>query len=797
MKRMNYFGALAVAAIAFAGCNKVEQSIENKVEKSGIPFEFVASGVETKTTSDGYNSTLWATGDEVNLFHAVAGSTTYVSDGAFEATAAGASVTFSGTLASALTADNYDWYAIYPQNNNIETPANTGDEGYVTIGSYATAKQAQNGNDSKLHLAGTRIPVAGKVLGVAKDIKPSIAMQHLVSVICVHLVNGTSSPITVSEISFTGTEDIVGTYFIDFVSSPVVYTPSGAKYVSSTAQLHINNGTKINAGSDATFYMAIKPFTAPAGETISLSVTADNGAQVRQKVLTADAVFEAGSLNSLNFTYDLAPQVVTLPFSIDGKAGKAAYTTIPGLSASGLGSDYASANSPYLTKLDGTGDYIQVRFDAAAGKASIGVKKLGGAADSSFDVMGSADGDDFTKIETLDVTGAANATMTLETSVPIDASYRFIRFVFNKGANVGVGPLAITLPSLDPEIKASNVSDIPAIGGTDLSFTYEILNFSGADDVAVTAFDGEVVASASVNAAGTVTYSIYPNYSETTKNGSITLNSASEGVSKIVSVSQLGETFVASAEEVVIPNNATTATFTITSPTFGWNAVANAESEKNLTISGSASGSGSASAQTITVSSTTVAGATEQTLGTITVYRNGNTSDTQKKSITVKKASSALASTYTKVTSLTAGAQYLLVNTSNNRVATGAVSNNTLQSASVTITGGTTISGNDTIDGYTVTITALTGDDAGYYTLKFGSMYLKYTGSSTNVVLNDTATTNNEKWSIEIDSETGLATIKNKATNTRFIGWNNNNGWKAYSTNNLNNNPRPYLFIKQ
>lgn len=318
MKRMNYFGALAVAAIAFAGCNKVEQSIENKVEKSGIPFEFVASGVETKTTSDGYNATLWATDDEVNLFHAVAGSTTYVSDGAFEATADGASVTFSGTLASALTADNYDWYAIYPQNNNITTPANTGDKGYVTIGSSATGKQFQNGNDSKLHLAGTRIPVAGKVLGVAKDIKPSIAMQHLVSVICVHLVNGTSSPITVSEISFTGTEDIVGTYFIDFVSSPVVYTPSDAKYVSSTATLSVTGGAAINPKDDAVFYMAVKPFTAPAGGTISLSVTADNGAQERQKVLAADAVFLPGSLNSLNFTYDKSASSITEPTSKTG-----------------------------------------------------------------------------------------------------------------------------------------------------------------------------------------------------------------------------------------------------------------------------------------------------------------------------------------------------------------------------------------------------------------------------------------------------------------------------------------------
>lgn len=307
--------ALAVAAIAFVGCNKAEQAIET-TEKAGIPFEFIANEIDTKTTNDGAK-TNWASGDKVNLFHAVAGSTTYVSDGAFTAGASGASVTFSGTLAESLTADNYDWYAIYPYNSNITTPASTS-SGFLTIGSAYNGSQTQNGNDSKAHLAGSKYPVAGIVTNVAKATKPSIAMSHLTSVVAVHVTNGTTAPITVSEIAFTGTENIVGTYYIDFVSSPVVYTASNPSYVSSTATLTVTSGSAIGAGSSATFYLAVKPFTAPASETISLSVTADNGTQVRDKELTAATSFAAGTINTLNFTYNKAASSLPEPSEVTG-----------------------------------------------------------------------------------------------------------------------------------------------------------------------------------------------------------------------------------------------------------------------------------------------------------------------------------------------------------------------------------------------------------------------------------------------------------------------------------------------
>ena len=509
---------MAVAAFALFSCAKVETYVETPQDSKGIPFEIVANASLTKTTNNGL-STEWAEGDAVNVFHAVAGTTDYINDGKFTVTDVVAG-SFNGTLASALDPSiSYDWYVFYPYTSQIVSPANTSG-GYSTVAPFT---QSQTGNDSKAHLGGRTL--AGKVTTSAGVAKPTISMNQMAAVIKVVVTNNSGADLPVTQLKFTSPVNIAGSYYVNFTepTSPVFTDKTGNGSVGTVVTL--NTSVLSATSTTSTYYLAVKPFTAANASTIKVKV---NNYE-KSLVLDAAKTFSAGTIYPISFNYNEAASIATLPFSIDGTGGKAAYSSTTGMSSNGVtASDYDSSHSPYLAKFDNTGDYVQVRFNEAASSASIGVKKIGGAGNSSFDVMGSADGISFTKIETLNVTGAVNATMTLETSVPIDASYRFIRFVFNKGANVGVGPLAITLPSLDPEIKASNVSDIPAIGGTDRSFTYDILNFSGADDVAVTAFDGEVVASASVNAAGTVTYSIYPNYSETTKNGSITLNSASE-----------------------------------------------------------------------------------------------------------------------------------------------------------------------------------------------------------------------------------------------------------------------------
>ena len=134
-----------------------------------------------------------------------------------------------------------------------------------------------------------------------------------------------------------------------------------------------------------------------------------------------------------------------------------------------LGSDYADANAPYLIKLDGTGDYFIIQVDGAIQSVSIDVKMLGGSNTSTLDVQGSADGTTFTSVEKLSISGAQNAILNLSTTKSFDSSYRYVKFYFTKGSNVGVGPMSITYmsgstgdeptdPTPDPEEPSTGVS---------------------------------------------------------------------------------------------------------------------------------------------------------------------------------------------------------------------------------------------------------------------------------------------------------------------------------------------------
>ena len=113
------------------------------------------------------------------------------------------------------------------------------------------------------------------------------------------------------------------------------------------------------------------------------------------------------------------------------------------MSANGLGSDYAASNAPYLIKLDGTGDYIQVKTDGQILNVTAEVKMLGGSNTSSITVQSSADGTTFTDVEVLSISGAQNDVLALETTKTFGANDRYVRLLFTKGSNVGVGAITI------------------------------------------------------------------------------------------------------------------------------------------------------------------------------------------------------------------------------------------------------------------------------------------------------------------------------------------------------------------
>jgi len=199
--------------------------------------------------------------------------------------------------------------------------------------------------------------------------------------------------------------------------------------------------------------------------------------------------------------------------------------------------------------------------------------------------------------------------------------------------------------------------------------------------------------------------------------------------------------------------------------------------------------------QTITVSSTITATASDQVLGTIKVYRSAldAASDTQVRTVTVKKGSTPSGDTYTKATTVSEGT-FLICYAAGEKVITGAAS--TMPTADVEIPSSGVIAGSATLEQYEFTITALTGADNGYYSFKIGTKYIGYNSSTNFTAGSETVASDKYKWAIVIESETGLATITCKDASTRYWGWNNSNGFKAYATSNLSTYPRPTLFKK-
>lgn len=335
-------GAICAAAFTLTNCNKEIAEPKAPVTE-GIPFEIVAATADTKTANDGIN-TVWTTGDALNVFHAEAGSTTdYGTNDKFTYTGAGNK--FTGKLTKGLEAGRkYDWYALYPVNDKakyvITTPAGSKDgDGWAYIGHKGGA--TQNGYNSKAHLAETLCPLYGVAKSIDASTPVSFNMKHIASVVKIVVTNESESPLTVTSVTFTAPEDIVGSYFMNFTDpNNVVCTASGASFVSSTATLNVTGGTALAKGEKAEFYIPIKPFKATANK---LKITV-NGYE-KTPVSTADVEFKAGKIEAVNFKYNAAGTTVSKNIG-----------DLPGLPASGSKLASVKLDEVITVTADGTGN---------------------------------------------------------------------------------------------------------------------------------------------------------------------------------------------------------------------------------------------------------------------------------------------------------------------------------------------------------------------------------------------------------------------------------------------------------
>lgn len=561
MKKSLFSMGLMCLALTLTNCQKAQ--IEEVNPSPEANFELFASpavatdAAITRTTNDGL-ATKWATGDKINIFHAPAGSTTYTNDKAFTLKDA-ATGSFSGTV-GALDGGSYDWYAFYPYTSQITTPANTS-AGWVVVGGKTPQAQIQNGNNSRTHLSRGACPLFGIAKAVESSAVPSIEMNHLTSIIKVQVTNNSSEDLKVENVSFTGTEDIVGTYYINFAASPVGYKPSGNQYVSNTASLEVKNGEVISSGASADFYIAVKPFTAKTGTTLKLAV---NGYE-KTLTLKNDITFTAGHIKPLNFNYDTSLKTATFNFADPESLG----LTKP---SSGKGTEIKAPIVKGDITLKTTDGTAPTRIWNAKEKCELRVYKEGSLTFSSIEGY---------VIKSIVFTGkAADNSLTVDTgsygSLTWTGSAQSVKFTANETLNIisatityekGVTLPALAAPAVEAEVQNNNSiyviwSSIDGAKDYTVTCGAQSITLSGTEHTFTglaysTSYTISVVANptdASVNApsaAGTATATTGANPSVTVTDYTIIFKTATTDGSQTISKSTKASTVISDGVDYV------------------------------------------------------------------------------------------------------------------------------------------------------------------------------------------------------------------------------------------------------
>lgn len=230
----------------------------------------------------------------------------------------------------------------------------------------------------------------------------------------------------------------------------------------TTPKIIVEEGTERTIGADGgdlTFTCVLKNLD---GQTLSVDESAEElTASVSGKVVTITvAANTTANQKELNATIKCGSVELPVTITQAGKpaeggeadvevwswagGGKNEFTGGNIEKTYGLGSDYDVRHAPYQIKMDGTGDYFIIKVDGAIKSVSVGVKMIGGGNTSTLDVQGSSDGGSYSSVEELTISGSQNDILELQTTKQFDPSYRYLKFNFTKGSNVGVGPITIT-----------------------------------------------------------------------------------------------------------------------------------------------------------------------------------------------------------------------------------------------------------------------------------------------------------------------------------------------------------------
>lgn len=295
MKKYSLLMGLMCAALSITSCSK--DNTETFDKPKGYEFELYAAP-QTRTEVDGLDMK-WSANDAMNVFHAPTGTTNYSSNDQFTVSDIEGGV-FKGTISDTEFDPNgtYDWYAVYPYSKYMASPAESNSGSYFVVGSKNINTQQQTGIDNQAHICGENIPLYGKAPGVTES--PRLVMHHIATLFRINVINTGSADLNVTGITLTSaSENLIGSYYFDITGKTPVLTPYRDDYVSKTATLNVTDGI-VTPGTTGSFYLATRAFTAPEGEQLTLTVTANGETVEKVATLSKKTTFAAGNINKLN-----------------------------------------------------------------------------------------------------------------------------------------------------------------------------------------------------------------------------------------------------------------------------------------------------------------------------------------------------------------------------------------------------------------------------------------------------------------------------------------------------------------
>jgi len=812
MKQLIKFVVFAtLASVIFYSCKRIEP-VEQIVEEEGLyTYTFTLGEPETRSTiakEDGRKVINWEEDDKIGVY-TVSGTNGTSSNKQGSIDLNTTPNTFSITSTNALEIN--DWVYTYAPSRFM---TNEGYKNPATIQLEIPTRQEQDGAAFKANampMAGTPYQIKEQLAANTPKPVGDIKMINLGAIIDFKIYT-TDSDIAdelVQSVTFTSNSAIAGTFEYDLTGvnydTPSTLAISG--YTAKSVTTYVTDPSSLGSSKDTGYevYMVI----APGSYTGTVIVETDKARYTypisTEKAFDRNIILNIGVKLNKNVREEILPETSyewTLVTSAD-QLVEGSEIVIVASNANYAMSQTQNTNNRGVVGISKTGNKINWTEDANiqifeivagnknntiafmcangtfvgqylyASSSSANNLKTHASLDDDASWTASVDGNSFT------LTAQGENTRNVLRYNPNTANNSPMFSCYASTSSTG------SLPSLyikgavavsDTKAIISNGEIEVAASGNDADYenAYSLININeNTETITVTSSENIIDPIAD---GGTVSFSMAPNYTTQQVTGDLILTLASDAnVTATIPVKQKASSLTVSNNTVIIPSNASSAQFTITSPDFGWSISSNNTS--NITLS-TPSGNAASEAITITVSSEVSAADAEQILAILTVVRNNNSDDPQAKVITIKKAAASNGVEWVKtaIEDIKDGDFVVIVDETSSR----ALANSSGSS-------GTPLAIQVTIDNNKLSVAPTTDIQFVFHTIEGQSNQYRFNVNGTNNYLY--TTNNNDGVRVGTNDNNVFVIDNNHLKNTateRYLGVYNNKEWRCYTSINQN-----------